>query len=93
MGRRKPLSEMIAERSDLLDEVFPGQPLVEMMGDRRILIEHHCGVNRYSTNVISIQMKYGQVQINGEKLELAKMCGKQLVITGRIDSVSVIRGK
>lgn len=93
MGMRKPLSEMIAEQSDLLDEAFPGQPLVELMGDRRVLIEHHCGVNRYGSDAICIRMKYGQIQINGSRLELAKMCGKQLVITGQVDSVSIIRGK
>ncbi len=93
MRKRRPLVEFLAEQTDLQDEAFPGQPLVEIMGDKRILVEHHCGVTSYGTDTICIRMKYGQIQVCGARLELAKMCDKQLVITGQIDCVNIIRRK
>ena len=32
--------------------VLPGQPVVELVGDRRVLIENHIGVTEYGTERI-----------------------------------------
>ena len=34
----------MADAADLSDEHLPGVPIIEIAGDRRVLIEHHCGV-------------------------------------------------
>ena len=39
--------ERMVERADLPGEALPGQPLVELLGERRVLIEHHGGVTEY----------------------------------------------
>lgn len=83
--------EKIAETADLQGEIIPGQPLVEIFGERRVLIEHHGGVTQYSRELIRIKMSYGHLCVNGSCLELARMRADQLIITGRIDSVSMVR--
>lgn len=83
--------ERLAFSADLQGEVLPGQPLVELFGDCRVLVEHHGGVTEYGREKIQIKVKYGQLCICGNCLELARMTAEQLVITGKIDSVSVIR--
>lgn len=83
--------ERIAETADLQGEIIPGQPLVEIFGERRVLIEHHGGVTQYSREQIRIKMSYGHLCVSGSCLELARMCADQLIITGHIDSVSMIR--
>lgn len=67
------------------------QPLLELYGERRVLIEHHRGVTEYGRERIQVRANYGQICICGGCLELAKMTSEQLVITGRIDSVHLIR--
>lgn len=91
MVKRRGWIERLAESADLQGESFPGQPLVEVYGDRRVLIEHHGGVTEYDRDRIQVKVRYGYLCVCGGCLELARMTAEQLVITGRIDSVSIIR--
>lgn len=91
MVKRRGWIERLADSADLQGEAFPGQPLVELYGDRRVLIEHHGGVTEYGREKIQVKVRYGYLCICGSCLELARMTADQLVITGRIDSVSIIR--
>ena len=93
MKQKRRWGDFLAERSDLQEEAFPSQPLVEIFGDGRILIEHHCGVISYGAEQICVRMRYGILQINGCHLEVAKMTAQQMVITGRIDAVELVRRK
>lgn len=79
------------ERMDLPGEAFPGQALVEIAGNSRVLIEQHRGVCEYSRERISISVSFGQVQICGSGLELRSMTKDQLVISGSIDAVCLNR--
>ena len=81
------LSDTISRANDML----PGMPVVEMVGDRRILIENHRGVVQYGTEEICVKVKFGIVRILGSRMELAKMTKEQLVITGIIKSLAVQR--
>lgn len=67
--------------------------VVEVAGDRRVLIEHHCGVQTYQRDCICVKVKFGAVMICGCGMEIARMTKEQLVICGRIDSVTLQRGK
>ena len=79
------------EYLDLPGESLPGQVLVEIAGENRVLIEHHCGVREYSRERIGVKVKFGLVQICGSCLELRCMTKEQLVISGRIDCVMLKR--
>ena len=73
--------QRLADGADLSAEPLPGQPIVEIAGDRRVLIENHFGV----------KVKYGLVCVCGCDLELIRMTKEQLIISGRIDAVTLIR--
>lgn len=66
-------------------------PLVEIAGERRVLIEHHQGVCSYTEEQIRIRVRYGEVHVYGGKLCVARMTREQLVICGMIDRVDLIR--
>lgn len=83
--------ERLAEGMDLSGQSVPGQPLVEICGGKRVLIENHRGVSRYSEDGISIRVSYGEVMIGGRGLKLARMTKQQLVICGFIEAVTLIR--
>lgn len=84
--------DRLTEFTDLPGENLPGLPLLELAGDSRILIENHCGISAYGRECIHIRVRYGRACICGAGLELACMTKNQLVITGRIDSITVLRG-
>ena len=90
MGRRSVL-DLLMDGADLPGESLPGVPLVEISGDGRVLIEHHFGVTVYSRERICVKVKFGQIAVCGCGLELIRMTKEQLVISGRIDGVSLLR--
>ena len=91
MSEKKRWMERLADSADLSGEPLPLEPLVELAGDRRVLIENHRGVVQYSREKICVKVRYGTVAVCGCGLELSRMTKERLVISGRIDSISLIR--
>lgn len=83
----------LADGMDLPGEPLPTQPLVELAGNERVLIEHHRGVTAYSQECICVKVRYGQIRIRGCGLSLGRMTGDQLVISGRIHGVDLLGGQ
>lgn len=92
MARDFMFMERLTKAADLQEEPIPGLPLIELAGDRRVLIENHCGVTEYGRNRIRVKVKFGQVSVSGQCLELAKMTKGQLIVTGKIEGVELMRG-
>ena len=93
MGKRRIFFDQILEQSALGAEGIPGQPIVEISGEHRVLIENHQGVAAYGQNQILVNVKFGSLCICGCGLEMMHMTKEQLIVTGRIDSVGLLRRK
>lgn len=93
MKRRRNILEAMAVSVELPTEPIPGLPLVELAGERRVLIENHRGVMQYTDHEIRVKVSYGHICVSGSGLTLARMTKEQLVITGRINAVSLNRGR
>lgn len=91
MKNGRGILDHFSDNMDLPGESFSGQPIVEVLGERQVLIENHLGVMEYSRERIGVNVKYGQIIVCGCGLELRRMSFEQLVISGRIDAVSLIR--
>ena len=87
----KHFIDRMADAADLPDEPIPGQPLVEIAGERRVLIERHSGVTEYGRQQICVKVKYGTVCVTGQGLELTRMTKEQLIISGCIECVKLER--
>ena len=93
MRRHENILHRFAKHSDMPTEVYPKLPLVELAGDKRVLIENHRGVKAYGDSCIRVCTSYGQLCISGSAMELVQMTRQQLVISGRIDSIVLTRGE
>ena len=91
MKGKENMIRRIAQELDLEGECLPGQCIVEIAGEKRVLIEGHFGVREYTRERIGVNVKYGVLQINGCGLELTRMTREQLIIAGRIDCVQLLR--
>ena len=91
MGRNLHWVQQLAERADLQGETVPGIPVLELAGDRRVLIERHNGVTEYGPQRIGVCLSYGIVTISGCELKLMRMTKDQLIICGRIDEIVIQR--
>ena len=85
--------QKLADNADLSAETLPGVPVVELAGERRVLIERHQGMTEYSRERIRVRVCYGIVCICGSGLELSHMSRDKLVISGQIDAVQIERRK
>ena len=83
--------QRIADGMELENETLPMVPVIEIAGDKRVLIERHSGITEYSCEKIGVRVRYGTVCICGNGLEVTRMSGEQLVISGRIDAVQLHR--
>ena len=92
MGKADKLLGRLALASDLQDERIPGQTLVEMIENHQVLIENHQGVRVYETNSVHVKAKFGMLCISGCNLQLTRMTKGQLIVTGIIDCVKLVRG-
>lgn len=92
MKRNPNLLQRLADHTDLTGEPLPAQSVIEIAGDCRVLIENHCGVREYSRECIGVKVKFGVVLVRGCGLELSRMTKEQLVISGKIDGITLQRG-
>lgn len=91
MNRGEGFWDRLTEKADLWEEPVPGQPIVEIAGTGRLLIENHGGVLSYSNDCITAKVRFGCIQVCGCALQIRRMSREQLIISGRIDSVTLHR--
>lgn len=74
----------IAQRSS---EAITPRTLVEIVGQTRVLVEHHKGILGYGTEEIAVGATFGMIIISGQELRLCCMSREQLFVAGKIGSV------
>ena len=74
-------------------ESLPGTTVVELAGDRRVLVEGHRGVTEYCPSRVTVKVGFGELSVSGDGLELRQMSKAQLVVCGRIDGIELRRNK
>lgn len=74
------------------NRLFQTEPLVEVVDNRRVLIENHQGIISYGSEEICTKVRHGCVSVTGTGMELACMTKEKLVIVGNIYSVRMTRG-
>ena len=73
--------------SQISNAPLPGVPLIEIVDNRRVLIENHSGMIAYEKTKICVKVGCGHIEVNGNDLILAKMSSDQLIINGIIRDV------
>ena len=91
MRRQSRILERFMDHADLQTEPLPNVPLVELAGECRVLIENHCGITEYGQGQMKVRVNYGLLCISGGNLIVARMTREQLVITGMIDCITLLR--
>ena len=89
MKQRGTLIRRITEEIGRTGQPLPGIPIVEIAGNKRVLIENHRGVQEYEQNRIRVGVSFGCVCVEGGCLEICRMTVQQLIICGKIERVSL----
>ena len=89
--RNKEVIGRVAEAALRTSEMLSKQPLLELCGDHRVLVENHNGIGDFSAGRIDIKTKFGLYSIDGLDLEICRMTAEQIVISGEIDTITLFR--
>ena len=89
MFRRHNFLKSVLNFADMESELQPRVPVVELAGNRRVLIENHHAVIDYASDEIRVKVDSGEISVQGCDLQLAKLAKEQLVITGRVRCVAL----
>ena len=92
MNQKKDVIHRFRKLFDLSAQPISSTPIVEIAGNRRLLIENHKGVVEYEMERIVVLSKSGRIIISGSSLEIQQMSQHQLVIIGHIGTVSIEGG-
>ena len=93
MGRKKELLRRVTEQLNLPDEATNSLPLIEIAGDKRVLVENYSCIKRYCTTNVEILVDFGLFSVSGRSLEILRMRRDQLVIQGQIENIVLRRGE
>ena len=88
MDKKKHLR---ANNAKALSVPIRQEPLVELTGENRLLIENHRGVAEYGMTRICVLVTYGHIQVSGKCLHLQYLAKDRLLIMGNIDSILLCR--
>ena len=91
MALRYGWLQKAADHAELTDEVLPGQTVVEVIGEGRVLVEGHNGISSYDDCEIYVKVHYGVVKISGSNLKLTVMTNNKLVISGAVRLIDLSR--
>ncbi len=64
-------------------------PLIEIIDNRRVLIENHVGIIDYGDNWITVKKLNGGINIIGTALYVSKISKEQIVINGQIEKIEL----
>ena len=89
MNRKKSILEQVLHGSELYVQPLPSLPLVEIVGNKRVLIENHTSIDSYCSQEICIRVKFGYIIVKGDLLFLDYMSPEKVVITGCIRCIQL----
>ena len=76
--------------TELMEDLHPGRPRVEIQGSSRVIVENHCGILEYDDAVLRIKCRGCEVRILGADLTLTALSLDELAVLGVISSVEYI---
>ena len=71
----------------LFEDLHGGRPRVEIIGNSRVVVENHRGIQEYDDGVLRVKCSGCEVRITGDGLTLTALSLDELAVTGTIASV------
>lgn len=79
-----------AEESLLAEDLSPQLARIEIIGNKRVLVENHRGILEYSDTCMRINCGKMIIQIEGQDLTLKALSLSELAVSGRITGVQYV---
>lgn len=82
-GRMQRLAGLLELPQDIVLDL----PRITMLGNIQMLIENHKGIIEYTSDLVRIRLKQGEIVINGSDLILGNLQEEQILIEGTLSEI------
>ena len=79
--------EMLVDKFDLPAEIVMDIPKIIITGNKEITIENHKGISNFEKNLIKVNSKVGNINIEGTHIEILYIGGSTISITGKFKAI------
>ena len=86
-GKFKKGKEVLVEKLELPKDVILDIPKIIVMGRNEITIENHKGISSFEKNLIKVNSKVGNINIEGSDFEILYIGGSTISITGKFKTI------
>ncbi len=83
----RPVGHRISDMLELPKEVFFDLSRVVIIGNLQVSVENHHGLVAYDGTSLTLNLRTGQMAIEGENLVLGLVGANEITVTGRIKAV------
>lgn len=78
----------VGEKLSVPEGILRGDAVIELINNKKIRIENHKGIYRYSPDEVIIKTNDMKVVIAGDSLMINEYISEEIIISGRIDNIS-----
>ena len=79
--------EILVDKFDLPAEIVMDIPKIIITGNKEITIENHKGISNFEKNLIKVNSKVGNINIEGSDFEILYIGGSTISITGKFKTI------
>ena len=79
--------EILVDKLDLPAEIVMDIPKIIITGNKEITIENHKGISSFEKNLIKVNSKVGNINIEGSDFEILYIGGSTISITGKFKTI------
>lgn len=89
MAKQNGAKRRIDKWLEMPEEIVSNNPKITIIGFNEMLIENYKGILEYEEIYIRINTYIGIININGFNLNLEQISGDDILVTGKIDSITL----
>ena len=82
--------EVLSEKIGLSSDILAGAPIVTMIGQTELSIEHYKGIIEYTGDLLRIQTKTGRIHIEGKNLVIRNYSEDTMKVSGFIRMIQYL---
>lgn len=86
--KTKRVKQQISNILDIPKDIMLDLPKIVLVGNLQVFLENHLGIIEYTSEIIRAQTSMGELKISGQDLSLKNILPDEIVVEGKIISVS-----
>lgn len=87
---RRKVKKQFSDLLEIPGDVLLDLPRIVLMGNLQVQIENHRGIQEYTPRLVRISIGKGMLELTGEDLVLRTIMTDEILVEGKIQSLSFV---